>query len=154
MIDDAITAKQIARMGGLDFFPKDPAAIRELKSAASVARTPAILEQVVTDWICEQRECAKPADLRRLIHSANGEIKTASQGCPDCDGAGWQTHWYAFDDKTHPSQRQKPVRLCREQEATYDRAQRIAVERGFENRTVSTQATPCKCRVLVAAVSR
>lgn len=89
-------AAQIERFSGLDKYPRGAeraAGLKELRIAAEAARTPELLRRVVDDWISSQRECPKPADLRRVIWERNEQEETEARRrtaeCPECGGDGW-----------------------------------------------------------------
>lgn len=90
MVDPAVVAKEIARLSGLDGFPrgKDQAgALVELRDALQRAESKDQAHRVVTDWLDSQTRCPKPADLRQRI----AEIKTRGEKkavCRRCDGNG------------------------------------------------------------------
>jgi len=92
MITGPESAKQIERLGGLDFYPhNDKPALRELRLAGESAYSGAILEGVVSEWLADQVRCPKPAELRRLIHSVHTAHVRAK--CKICDGSMWVTAW-------------------------------------------------------------
>jgi hypothetical protein len=90
MIDPAVVAKEIARLSGLDGFPrgKDQAgALVELRDALQKAETRDQAHQVVTDWLDSQTRCPKPADIRLRLMEAKGRGEQRAK-CGRCDGNG------------------------------------------------------------------
>src|ERR1700678_11476 len=86
MISPTEAAAQLERLSGLDFYPRakdQDAAVKELRLAAQSAETAGILRQVVDDWVSTQRECPKPADLRRLIWERNESTNSATPEKPE-----------------------------------------------------------------------
>lgn len=94
MIDQNQAIRQLERLSGLDYFPKDKPARRELMLAMQCAITEDIAAQVVSDWLSESGECPKPADLRRNIYSRQEGLLEQRRKCPACNGAGFTTCYY------------------------------------------------------------
>lgn len=93
MIDQKQAAGQVERLCGLDFFPKEKAARKELLLAAQSADSEEILKMAVADWVAERGQCPKPSELRRVINSLNEKFHTAVAKCSICFGAGVVTIW-------------------------------------------------------------
>ena len=93
MITTAQASEQIQRLSGLDFFPRERAALKELRLAAESAATVEILRSIIDDWIREYTVSPKPADLRRLITPHNqeraSEARQRVRNCPECGGSGY-----------------------------------------------------------------
>jgi hypothetical protein len=104
MITEKEAGDQLARLSGLDYFPKkaDRYALRELRLAAEVATTEAVLDVVITDWLHSNSKAPSPADLRRLIFDRNEAIdRDERKGkCKDCGGSYFVTGWFliSYDD--------------------------------------------------------
>ncbi len=81
MIDKSIAARQLERLSGLNFFPKEAPAKKELLLAMQVALTEDIAAQVVSDWLAESGECPKPADLRRNINARQEGLLEQRRRC-------------------------------------------------------------------------
>lgn len=88
MIDDAAAKKHVARMSGLDFFPSEAAAVRELVAALKSASGEATAKAVVDEWIRDCRQAPKPADMRRLIAARDRERAANRAKCEYCNGDG------------------------------------------------------------------
>lgn len=93
MIDQAQAIKQLERLSGLDFFPKEKPARKELVLALQCAITDDIAAQVVSEWLAESNVCPKPAELRRLIYSRQEAILENLRKCHMCGGSGILTVW-------------------------------------------------------------
>ncbi len=89
MIDDKIAGREIGRMIGLDFFPREKAAMKELVSALACASTEPIAVAVISGWIADCTQCPKPADIRRLVGDKNTERAQAAKKCEECGGSGF-----------------------------------------------------------------
>ena len=94
MIDKAIAARQLERLTGLNFFPKEAPAKRELLLAMQCAIAEDIAAQVVTDWLSESTECPKPAELRRNINTHQEQMRQHQRHCSVCGGTGYLTRYY------------------------------------------------------------
>lgn len=142
MISEAFAKKQLMRLSGLDYFPKETAAITELWLAVRAAENEGIAESVISEWLAMVREAPKPADLRRLIHDKNATIQRGS--CSLCCGSYFVTAWVLVN--------------YREDEFTIDRAKgsrrllnfdaEQAIEFGKKlgaNQGILTAAVPCRC---------
>jgi hypothetical protein len=88
VIDRAFAVAQVDRLCGLNWFPRDAPALRELVQVIESASSERVAEHVLTEWLREERECPKPSDLRRLIHQENEKLERRTSGCPKCDGTG------------------------------------------------------------------
>lgn len=94
MISETASKNQAARLVGLDFFPKEAPARRELMLAIQIADTEEIAAGVITDWLEESRECPKPSDMRRLIGDRNRAVGITRRDCSICQGAGQLVRHY------------------------------------------------------------
>lgn len=97
MITKETVTLQIARLMGLNYFPKgNKEAEQDLVSALCAASDDAIAMHVVNEWVAGERDCPKPADLRKLIWEENEKRKpeqtaeeTRARGnCSQCRGYG------------------------------------------------------------------
>lgn len=93
MITEKEASKQLARMAGMNFFPRsasaeDAAALRELRNAMQTADTPEIAESVTNDWLATNTDRPTPADLRSLIFEKNAPKMVADAKCKLCFGSG------------------------------------------------------------------
>jgi hypothetical protein len=93
MLDSKLAAKQVERLMGLNFFPVQATARKELILAAQCALSEAVLEKVISDWLGEATECPKPAELRRLSYEANERYAEKKAACTLCEGSGFITVW-------------------------------------------------------------
>ncbi len=94
VIDQNQAIRQLERLSGLDYFPKDKPARRELMLALQCAITEDIAAQVVTDWLAESGECPKPANLRHNINSRQEALVEQRRRCDTCGGSGFVTRYY------------------------------------------------------------
>ena len=94
MIDKTTAARQLERLSGLDYFPREAPAKKELLLALQCAMVEDVAAQVVTDWLAESGECPKPADLRRNINSRQEGLMEQRRKCETCGGTGYLTRYY------------------------------------------------------------
>ena len=75
MITETFAKKQLERLSGLDQFPKQAAAVRELLFALMVSETDAIaigtIDYTLAHTTSSNPRCPLPADLRRICYEAN-----------------------------------------------------------------------------------
>lgn len=95
MITEKEAAKQLARMAGMNFFPRgdgpeDRAALLELRNAMQTADTPEIAKSVTDDWLGMRTERPTPADLRAMIFERNAPKVIADPQCATCGGTGFE----------------------------------------------------------------
>lgn len=86
MITEGFAKKQLERLSGLDQFPKQPAAVRELILALMVSEIDSVAIRVI-DYILghttsSNPRCPLPADLRRLAYEGNEVLETERRECP------------------------------------------------------------------------
>ncbi len=139
MITGPESAKQIERLGGLDFYPhNDKPALRELRLAGESAYSGAILEAIVGEWLAEQVRCPKPAELRRLIHSVHTAHVKAK--CKTCDGSMWIVIWRLVT--YHPGE----YRIKHAETLEPDLEQMDALRKKLGgNQDILSAAKPCVC---------
>ena len=110
MIDKKHAGNEIGRLIGQDYFPSDPAAIRELVTALSFSATEIIATVVINEWLEEKTNRPTPADLRRLVASHNERFREdqkryqdtrpivyGCRRCQDCGLYGGQVGTGEFD---------------------------------------------------------
>lgn len=94
MITQEFSGIQIERLMGLDYFPSNKAAVKELRLAIEAAGSEAIATRIVTDWLAEHSEAPKPAELRRLVVAAKPgpdlEELRPDPHCARCGGEGFE----------------------------------------------------------------
>ena len=96
MISDSLAIQQIARLAGLDQYPRnEKAALHELHLAIQVADTEAIaaatIDYIMGHSTANNPRCPLPADIRTLANDRNEERRQAKpRGCAACDGTGWR----------------------------------------------------------------
>jgi hypothetical protein len=71
MIGKQHAGNEIGRLIGLNFFPSDPKAVKELVAALTFASTEAIATTVINDWLESENQRPTPADIRRMVMSEN-----------------------------------------------------------------------------------
>jgi hypothetical protein len=90
LLDPAVVAKEVARLAGLDNYPrgKDAGpALVELRDTLQRAPSREAAHRIVSDWLESQTRCPKPSELRAKI----AEIRTRGEErarCSYCDGNG------------------------------------------------------------------
>lgn len=151
MIDPVKASKQIKRMAGLNFFPREDESVKELRLALETARSEAIAERVVTDWVGIESDAPKPAQLRSLVHEQNEKQQQREKKCERCSGCGWLTAWYLVTYKGNSFMIAKSERLDftpgKENEESLEFSRRLEnVEQNKPYQTVLTAAVPCSCR--------
>ncbi len=94
MISEKYASEQIRRLGQMDFFPKgDKVGIAELVSAAMTAETQLACIKAIDDFVFNETQCPKAADIRRSIANRNEQIERQDRmpKCPDCNGTRFIT---------------------------------------------------------------
>ncbi len=142
MIDSTTASKQIQRLCGLDFFPKnEPAALKELRLAAESAATPAILVSVVDSWLREQTQCPKPAELRRIIWGRQ-ELPKPDEKC-ECSGTGMLIRWVLSWNGEENGEMARKRRYVSDDVAGRLEAARLPPA---AMASVCSTAVPCRCQ--------
>lgn len=95
MISSNESSKQIERLSGLDYFPKEPAARKELRLVGERAASVQILTKIIDSWIADHNKCPTPADLRRAIFDFQGGVTVPKpdSNCARCGGTGVAIRW-------------------------------------------------------------
>jgi hypothetical protein len=141
-------AAQVQRMTGLDFFPREKAALQDLIYAVQVASTDEIAERIVTLWIETEKDAPKPAQIRVMMYAANEKRKEHLAKCPACGGSGFVTVWYLVTYRGQSFVREKsellPDVTTSEQANIF--AEKIARNPGDKEQTVLSAAKVCACR--------
>jgi len=155
MIDSRVAAEQLQRLSGLDYFPKEKPAQKELRLAIEVATTEGIAEKIISDWLRYSSGSPKPSELRHLLYEENERHTVQLSQCGRCGGDGFLTRWYLVTYKGNSFTVDKSERLdVANQEEASAFAARIAESPGTANQTVLSAAELCSCRkASVAAVS-
>lgn len=94
MIEEKIAAAQLNRLTGLNFFPSEKPAQRELLKSLMFAESAAICKSVVDDWISESADRPTPAEIRRMIIEKNSQTASQKAKCRACGGTGAICGWY------------------------------------------------------------
>ncbi len=101
MIEKQFAANEVSRLAGLNWFPREPLPLNELILAVQSAATEVIAVYVVSEWLREQSEAPKPAQIRRMIWEENDKCEKAekqedwaltapgSNHCKRCHGCGF-----------------------------------------------------------------
>lgn len=103
MTSEKYAKEQIKRLSGLNFFPTEPAAVKELVTVISGAETERVASELICAVLDEFTECPKPAELRKFVYDRyerdhpepNPETAWRDQNrgkpnywCKDCRGWG------------------------------------------------------------------
>ena len=149
MIDESFAREQVARLSGLDQFPKASAAIKELMLALQAAKTKAIAEQVISTVLevstSDNPRCPLPADIRRLVWERN-EAEGTKPRCPRCGGTGWGIVYelITYAGKSlHVHKKERLPDIHNDEEAFA--LQRQIDAAGVENQIVLSAARRCGC---------
>jgi transcriptional regulator with XRE-family HTH domain len=87
MVSSAIVSREVARLSGLDRFPRRPEALNELARAFDLTfATPPELSAAITDIIRGTDVCPKPCHVYAM---AQREQAASRVGCSPCDGTGF-----------------------------------------------------------------
>ena len=147
MIDPKEAAKQVQRLSGLDFFPKEAAAQKEMRLALECAASDAIAASVVTDWLATASDAPKPAELRRMAYDLNERFKEQVGRCKACSGSGFVTVWrlVTYVGKSYAIKRSERL------DGGYEEAMRLARVlaeplAGTDRQQVLSAAQQCACR--------
>ena len=146
MIDAKEAAKQVQRLSGLDFFPKEAAAQKEMRLALECAASDAIAASVVSDWLATASDAPKPAELRRMAYDLNERHKKQVKYCRKCSGTGFVTIWKlvtyhgkSFNIKTSERVPEEQIR---------DLADKLnAAPTANDRQMILSAAENCACRV-------
>ena len=148
MIPSTTAARQLERLSGLDFFPREAPAKKELRLAIECAITEQIAASVVSEWLAESNTCPKPAEIRRLINSRQEDIREQRRNCPECDGTGFVTVWklLTYNGNSYNVRRSETLPQIQRQEQANAFLADMARSPTNLNQTVLTAAKPCQCR--------
>mgnify|MGYP001165934442 CR=1 FL=1 len=152
MIDKATAARQLERLTGLDFFPREAPAKKELLLAIQDAVNEAVAAQVISDWLRESSACPKPAELRRAVNAAQESLLEQRRECQTCGGQGAVTVWrlvtYRGNSFTVHKTEALPDVNDNEAAQKFSRmlAERYAEHTGLNRQTVLSAAKSCACR--------
>ena len=87
MLSMELVSGEVARLGGLDRFPRKPEAVKELALAFQhTYGTRPELSVAITEIIRTVDACPKPS---HIYGTARGEPKASGVGCSRCDGTGF-----------------------------------------------------------------
>ena len=89
MIERHVATQQVERFSGLDWYPREGPAVKELVKAMQTAPSEAAAEYITNELVRDARECPKPADLYRLIGIEKEKRDSLSKNCPTCHGTGF-----------------------------------------------------------------
>lgn len=151
MIDAKYAGEQVARFTGLDFFPQESAARKELVKAAQTAMSEEILFAAVSDWMESSSKCPKPAEIRAFISSRNFETQERRTKCQRCGGSGAVTIWrlVTYRGNSYVSVRQENLQQVTNQaqanEFTAALLQFAQENPNSPRQTVLTFAEQCSC---------
>lgn len=152
MIDKKIATKHIARLVGLNFFPPKGAGREELVTAGAQAKSEAILDSVVSDWLAEATEAPKPAQLRAMILPLNEAAQLSRATCLACEGTGMITWWFLVTYKglsfvIEDHERLRDVTTEHEAREYTERVKRFLEQNPKAKRqSVLSAAKSCVCR--------
>jgi hypothetical protein len=86
MISSEFATTQLNRLGGLNFFPTPKkgdsiaqAAFKELRLALECAASDSIAKIVVDDWLNNNADAPKPAELRKMAYDENERLERAER---------------------------------------------------------------------------
>ena len=99
MIERKFAQDQISRMIGLDYFPSEQKAQKELLDALMWAKTDAIAVATINEWMTDSSRRPTPHDIRRIVseHNERYERQLEESGRPKClicGGCGMTTHHF------------------------------------------------------------
>ena len=153
MIDKTTAARQLERLSGLDFFPREAPAKKELLLAMQDAVSEAVAAQVASDWLRESSACPKPSELRRAINAAQESLLEQRRECQTCGGQGAVTVWRLVTYRGHSFVVEKTEALPgvtdNEDAQKFSRmlAERYSQHPELKRQTVLSAAKSCPCRV-------
>lgn len=153
MIDPATAARQLERLAGLDFFPRDAPAKKELRLAIECALTEALAAAVVSDWLAESNICPKPAEIRRMINSKQEQALEQRRNCPKCEGVGAITVWklITYNGNSLSIRRSELLPGIHTQEQANGFIEQLQAAKTNLNQTVLSAAKMCECRKMLAS---
>lgn len=82
----------VLRLSGLQFFPAEPEAIRELGNALERLGAPERQDEFVSDWLSESRKAPTPSDVRNwgVSHREEAAPLSSEPMCERCGDTGWE----------------------------------------------------------------
>jgi hypothetical protein len=94
MISHDYAKAQVARLSGLDYYPRNPEAFGELVTALKEATDEIQAYAAISEFTQSENQCPKPADIARVLHSLKQREEKASwlegKRCPHCSGSGFR----------------------------------------------------------------
>lgn len=146
MIDSRMAAEQLGRLSGLDFFPKEKPAQKELRLAIEIAATEGIAERIVSDWLRYNTVSPKPSELRHLCYDENERHKQNLARCERCGGSGFTTvhKLVTYHGRSFKVKRSETLSVS---DNPRELAERIASQPiGDDHQQVLSTAKECECR--------
>ena len=142
MITKDFAKLQIARMQGLDGFPRNPESLAELVIAMEISETEEQARLVGSDILREFTRCPKPAEIRRAINALNeGQWEPRQNQCPDCGGTQFVISWWLV---TYSGRRGLTKPISKERLSGEEAAETLR-KLIKDNQDVLSAARPCIC---------
>ena len=89
MVNFEMVSQEVARLGGLDRFPRKPEALKELALAFQrTYSTHPELAAAISDTLWSVDACPKPS---HVYGTTSGQPKASGVGCDKCDYTGFVT---------------------------------------------------------------
>jgi len=134
--------QQCQRLKCLQFFPSEPAAIKELvgvleKTCSDTDHA----REVVASLIETMTVCPTPAEIRRVARERQRQQVTARERCPICHGTGFELYWYLVTPRPGKDSHWE---IVDEEQAAALRAKGVGYEVGKQSLVEAVRQ--CSCR--------
>lgn len=147
MIEMETAARQIDRLTGMNFYPPNAAAVKELVLAVMSAETDSIAFAAISCCVERMDRCPMPAEIRRIVWEMNEQLPKAARNCQLCGGTTFITSYWLI---THEFGYKRRERLpftdpgsytdfCRERQAN-------PLPQGSPRQEFLIGSEPCSCK--------
>ena len=95
-LDKTFCTNEIAKLSGLDFWPKEREGKLALVTALQHFDTNQKAQKFISDWLTYQTQCPKPAEIREAAYREQGD---RPHGCTRCAGRMFVSERRVIDGK-------------------------------------------------------
>ena len=134
--------EQCQRLKCLQYFPSEPAAIKELVGVLEETCSDTDhAKEVVASLIETMTMCPTPAEIRRVARERQRQQVTARERCPMCNGTGFILGWYLVTPRPGKGSRWE---IVNEEQVAALRAKGVGYEIGKQSLVEAVRS--CSCR--------